>query len=676
MALNRRDVPEVRLREVGVSKGLEKGGEGPEGTKVVSISVAQPEQVLEVRYQRVESFLLARSFPEKTARSYRQRLRAFCDWVGKDWEHVSLQDLTRYQAHLEGRSLKVATRAAALVAIKSLYSWLKKSGQIEDNPADGVTVPVIPEGRSKELQPDEVERLFAAVEDRKTAVRDRAMLLLWFNAGLRASEVVNLDVGDYNNVEVMVREAKHGSDGPVPTDEETHEALVAYLMLRAEEQGGELREEDPMFVSVSNRSKGKRITYDGVYKVLKEIAATAGLENVTPHRGRHTFSSGLIEDEVDSYLAMTLMRQRSLKAFQTYNNRVRQRAARAEFQQKKGVEERPQRSVTEILKAEASIGEVEEIVTSPEIAFADLENEFAFQVPLADAPDEQVVQVRFKLWVEGRKKAKVRKEIERQVFSYVQGQKTKPRGNEYLLTLTYYEEEGIPQVIGDMLWQMEAIAELDDCRVSWEYEVIGPGPELASMEEPLDCPKVKAGEESLDAALGTRVYQLKIKLLGVRPQVWRRIQVSETMTLAQLHSVLQVAMGWEGYHLHKFSILEDEEDETQTLAELCGDELFSFSYLYDFGDMWEHEIKVEKRLAGKSIQNYPVCLAGKQACPPEDCGGDWGYAHLLRVLKNPQHPEYRERKEWLGSGFDPKAFDLKEVNQACRDLEFDARDSS
>ena len=184
----------------------------------------------------------------------------------------------------------------------------------------------------------------------------------------------------------------------------------------------------------------------------------------------------------------------------------------------------------------------------------------------------------------------------------------------------------------------------------------------------MNWPQAKTIEESSPPAHVSSIYQLKITLLGVRPKVWRRIQVPGTMTLAQLHSVVQVAMGWEDYHLHKFSISEDEEDETLTLAEVFRNELCSFSYLYDFGDMWQHEIEIEKMLESDPKKTYPVCLAGKQACPPEDCGGNWGYAHLLKVLKNPRHPQYRERKEWIGKGFDPKAFDLQEGNQVFRGL--------
>lgn len=103
----------------------------------------------------------------------------------------------------------------------------------------------------------------------------------------------------------------------------------------------------------------------------------------------------------------------------------------------------------------------------------------------------------------------------------------------------------------------------------------------AVVEEPEAWPKIRAVGMPSNAV--TSAYQLKITLLGVRPQIWRRFQVPETTTLAQLHTVVQTVMGWEGYHLHEFPI---SEDESITLAELLGDDLFPFGYLYDFGDMW------------------------------------------------------------------------------------------
>lgn len=161
------------------------------------------------------------------------------------------------------------------------------------------------------------------------------------------------------------------------------------------------------------------------------------------------------------------------------------------------------------------------------------------------------------------------------------------------------------------------------------------------------------------------VYQLKVVLAGIRPQIWRRIQVGSRTSLAQLHQILQWVMGWEDYHLHRFCL---SEDESLRLEQVIPDAAFTFSYIYDFGDEWVHQITVEKILPMQTEKQYPICLTGKRACPPEDCGGSWGYAALLKVLRNPRDPDYRERKEWVGRGFNPEVFDLKEVNEQLRNL--------
>lgn len=293
------------------------------------------------------------------------------------------------------------------------------------------------------------------------------------------------------------------------------------------------------------------------------------------------------------------------------------------------------------------------------------EPELVSSIRAVDMP-LNAVKVRLVLKVSGKKKGKVRREIEDRVLSPHQMFKPKSRGNEYELMVVVEEGDTLSAITDQMKWDMELLGELDDCevKVAWLDKQESTGElTLESQEDESAFAKPSAGQRPTSTS---SVYQMKIMLLGVRPQVWRRIQVPETTTLAQLHTVIQAVMGWEGYHLHQFS---DSEDEAMTLAELIEDDLFSFGYQYDFGDMWRHEIKVEKRLASKPGKNYPICLAGKRACPPEDCGGDWGYARLLRVLNNPQHPEHEERLEWVGSDFDPKAFDLEEVNQALKELE-------
>lgn len=174
------------------------------------------------------------------------------------------------------------------------------------------------------------------------------------------------------------------------------------------------------------------------------------------------------------------------------------------------------------------------------------------------------------------------------------------------------------------------------------------------------------------------VYQLKVTLRGVKPPIWRRIQVAGDITLYQLHLVLQATMGWANYHLYQFIVdglyysepdLDDVENARRVhLNEVAAAPGRKFIYEYDFGDGWEHQIIVEKILPPEPGQRYPLCLQGKRACPPEDCGGVWGYADLLEIIQDPEHEEHEEMLEWLGGEFDPEAFDLEEINQALQRL--------
>lgn len=86
----------------------------------------------------------------------------------------------------------------------------------------------------------------------------------------------------------------------------------------------------------------------------------------------------------------------------------------------------------------------------------------------------------------------------------------------------------------------------------------------------------------------------------------------------------------------------------------------------DFGDGWEHSLLVEKILPAARPLRYPVCLAGKRRCPPEDCGGPWGYQDFLEAIGNPDHERHEEFVEWIGGGFDPEEFDIEHVNRRLR----------
>jgi hypothetical protein len=179
-------------------------------------------------------------------------------------------------------------------------------------------------------------------------------------------------------------------------------------------------------------------------------------------------------------------------------------------------------------------------------------------------------------------------------------------------------------------------------------------------------------------AVPPEIYQLKVTLLGTKPPIWRRLLVPADITFAQLDEVLQGAMGWEGGHLHEFSVGErrigrpNPEDilmgmppvENERAVRLCSvlDRVGSKAiYTYDFGDSWEHSIALEKRLPVDPNTAYPVCTDGQLACPPEDCGGIPGYYDLVEALSDPSHERHDEMLDWIGE-FDPQGFSVESVN--------------
>ena len=176
------------------------------------------------------------------------------------------------------------------------------------------------------------------------------------------------------------------------------------------------------------------------------------------------------------------------------------------------------------------------------------------------------------------------------------------------------------------------------------------------------------------------IYQIKVTLLETRPPIWRRLLVPANLTLEQLHNVLQLAMGWQDCHMHDFRIGQarfgtPEPDDLIMGLPGVGNErtvrLFRVLdkvgakavYSYDFGDDWAHAIVVEKILPPEAGRAYPVCVAGKRSCPPEDCGGAGGYYGLLQAIGDPQHDQHEELRDWLGGDFDPEAFSIDEVNR-------------
>lgn len=185
----------------------------------------------------------------------------------------------------------------------------------------------------------------------------------------------------------------------------------------------------------------------------------------------------------------------------------------------------------------------------------------------------------------------------------------------------------------------------------------------------------------------SKILQLKIQLQGVsKPPIWRKIEVSAEDTLYDLHNIIQGAMGWYNAHLHQFILghqyfglpnpyddfVEMSDSRKVKIGQILKMAKSKIVYEYDFGDSWEHLVTLEAVVDAVKGTTYPRLLQGKGACPPEDCGGVWGYEELKAAVKDPKHESYEDLRDWLeleeGEVFDPTEFDLAEHQSEMMDL--------
>ena len=184
-------------------------------------------------------------------------------------------------------------------------------------------------------------------------------------------------------------------------------------------------------------------------------------------------------------------------------------------------------------------------------------------------------------------------------------------------------------------------------------------------------------------AFPEEVLQLRIEMRDISPRAYRVVQVTNTRTFHLLHEIIQWSFGWKHEHLYEFRIglarvfepdpygfeeARPRHPRTTRLGDLVFADVRRFTYTYDLGDDWVHDVTVEKRLAPDPDIKPPICLEGARSAPPEDCGGVPGYETFLRAWKDPRHPEHAAMRGWAGSRYDPERFDLKLVNEILKSL--------
>jgi integrase/recombinase XerD len=290
----------------------------------------------DLRWSRVEEFLRSRELRPNTRKAYEREFKAFLDWTDKGWQDITARDIDRYKMYLKslpskrGGKRKAATINLSLSALQSIFKWLCARDYIGKDPMMLIEKPKLDPIVPKEWSPDEVKALFEATTQRgETEPRDCALLWVLLH-GLRARELEALNVGDFDGQRVNIREAKDDSVGQVPLLPEAVETLEVYLNFRS--CWGEVVEpESPLFLSVSNNSKGDRLGYWGIYNVVKELAEIAGVKDAHPHQGRHTVATEMVTRGMDPLLARQITRHKSEKSFERYSKRSLQKQAEAQF---------------------------------------------------------------------------------------------------------------------------------------------------------------------------------------------------------------------------------------------------------------------------------------------------------------------------------------------------------
>jgi hypothetical protein len=173
------------------------------------------------------------------------------------------------------------------------------------------------------------------------------------------------------------------------------------------------------------------------------------------------------------------------------------------------------------------------------------------------------------------------------------------------------------------------------------------------------------------------IYKIRISLQDSNPEIWRELKISPDILLPDFHKVIQTTMGWKNCHMHSYRKrrlyfgnpdFEDDYCENKdfndykdiplrAVLKTIGSEII---YEYDPGDGWEHDITLLKIMEKEAVI-HPVCTAGKQNCPPENCGGIIGFYDFLEILKDENHEQYEEVKEWMDEDYDPEYFNLEGV---------------
>jgi integrase/recombinase XerD len=295
----------------------------------------KPTAPTELRQQRVDEFLAARSLAPKSIKAYREDLARFMAWTDTAWSNVTPRQVAQFKTHLLRNDSKTGRRVLAdasvkriLQTLKNFMGWMARSGYLDRDPTSEISLPKLVEPEANHLSDAQVQAILNAAIESSLPERNMALLAV-LGHGLRAQEVSNLNIGDFDGQRLKIREAKADSKGTVPIDLDAQMWLQQYRQWR-EDRGDILTDESPLFASHSNRNQGQRMGYHAIQKLMKSISATVGFD-FHAHQFRHTFATNLVLKGMNPYHVMTLTRHKSPQSFRRYTKAADELAAEKVF---------------------------------------------------------------------------------------------------------------------------------------------------------------------------------------------------------------------------------------------------------------------------------------------------------------------------------------------------------
>jgi integrase/recombinase XerD len=291
-----------------------------------TLDQASPQSATQLpRKSLVNRFIQARSLKPKSEQAYRRDLQHFMDWTQQPWGDITERQVAQFKRHLlQDKKLAPNSVNRILQTLKSFYRWMGVSDSMLADPTKIVKLEKVSETPSQALTDEEVEQIYTAIQTRsRDPIRDRALFSMLLH-GLRAEEAINLNFEDYNGQKLQIQGKQGNILGTVSLTDEGQLALDAYTQQRRmqmQSAGLELSPKSPLFVSNSNRSQGKRLTYWGVQEIMNRLAQQTQI-NLHSHRGRYTFCVHLmLKPEVDTASALDQSRYQDRRSLKRYEER-------------------------------------------------------------------------------------------------------------------------------------------------------------------------------------------------------------------------------------------------------------------------------------------------------------------------------------------------------------------